>query len=106
MKPFPPTLRERRRYILFRVSPHEHEKKVVLDSITKTMINLFGEVNLARAGFSILQYDEGKGEGIIKTNNRYVDDIIGCLSLLGRIGGEKARIDIISVSGTMKKARG
>ncbi|MCK4327586.1 MAG: ribonuclease P protein component 2 [Candidatus Diapherotrites archaeon] len=102
MKPFPPTLREKRRYIEFKVHGPTTEKDVS-QAISNSVLSLFGEDGYARANFSIIEYE--KGVGICRCTHEWLDNILIALAFVGQIKGEKARITVLSVSGTLKTIR-
>ncbi|MFC2174617.1 Rpp14/Pop5 family protein [archaeon] len=102
MKPFPPTLREKRRYIEFKVYGPTVEKDVS-QAVSNSVLSLFGEDGYAKANFSIIEYSRGKG--ICRCTHDWLDNVLVALAFVDRVGGEKARITVLSVSGTLKTIR-
>ena len=102
MKPFPPTLREKRRYIEFRVIGPSGEKDVS-QALSNSILSLFGEDGYAKANFSIIEYSKGKG--ICRCTHDWLDNILVALAFVAKINGENARIMVLSVSGTLKTIR-
>jgi len=102
VKPFPPTLREKRRYIHFKVFGPSGEKDVQ-DALSRSVLSLFGEDGYAKANFSIIEYSRGKG--ICRCTHDWLDNILVALAFVREIKGEKARISVLGVSGTLKTLR-
>ena len=102
MKPFPPTLREKRRYIKFKVHGQTAEKDVS-QALSNSVLSLFGEDGYAHSNFSIIEYE--KGVGICRSSHDWLDNILVALAFVTQIKGEKARISVLEVSGTLKKTR-
>jgi len=99
MRPYPPTLRERRRYIRFKVHGMAGEKEVA-QAIQFSMLSLFGEDGYARSNFSIIRYE--RGDGICRCTHDWLDNCLIALALVREIGGKPARIEATAVSGTIK----
>ena len=102
MKPFPPTLRERRRYIHFKVIGSQSKKEVEY-ALNNAILSLFGEDGYARSNFSIVEYD--KGRGICRCTHEWLDNILVALAFLKEIEKKPAKIEVLSVSGTLKTIR-
>ena len=102
MKPFPPTLRERRRYIKFKVHGATDEKEVN-QAISSSVLSLFGEDGYARSNFSIIEYE--KGVGICRCTHDWLDNILVALVFVRKIGPKDGRITAQEVSGTLKTIR-
>ena len=104
-----PCLRYRKRYILFKIYPESLElnysqvEKVILDSLLRYM----GEQMLSRASVWIMKenYVPEVNMGVIRCRHDYVSHIIAALSLVNSIDGNRARIDVLSLSGSIKKIK-
>ena len=112
MKPFPPTLRERRRYIHFKViSPTitsdlpggSQNQTEVEYAISGAVLSLFGEDGYAKSNFSMIEYEKGKG--ICRCTHDWLDNILVALAFLREIEKKPAKIEVLSVSGTLKTIR-
>ena len=107
-KPLIPTLKEKNRYLVYRVIS---EKKFKYEEIKKSLYNaiknFIGEYGIAKAGVNIMPetFIDDKQTGIIKTNQKNIDLIKSAIMLIKEIDGKKAKIETIYTSGTIKKAK-
>jgi len=104
IKPILPSLREKKRYITYKVSS---DKRINEDRL-KTAINSYimrflGELSYARAGIIFL--DNNSKNGIIRTTNNYVNELKAALALIDNIENNPVAIDSVCVSGLLNKAR-
>ena len=103
-----PTLKEKNRYLVYRVTSKE---KFKFEDIKKTMYDtikdFIGDLGIAKAGLNIMPetFVEDKQTGIIKTNHKNVDLIKSAIMFVKEIKGKKAKIETKYVSGTIKKAK-
>ncbi|MFH1403224.1 MAG: Rpp14/Pop5 family protein [Candidatus Altiarchaeota archaeon] len=105
-KPVPPTLRERNRYLVFEaISDSQFDRKAVVNSLWNSMLRLYGEVGASETSIWIMDWDEGKSRGIVKVNHKAIDRARAAIGLVGDIGGKSVILRVITVSGTLKKAR-
>ena len=98
MKVILPTLKEKNMYAVFEVK----EKKkfdIVKSKINDSILKFLGELESAKANVLILD-DFKNNRGILKVNAKYVDKIKVALMLI-----KDPVIEIVGVSGTIKKAR-
>ena len=98
MKPLLPSLKEKKRYLIFEVISKDknYPEKEIKDSFLK----LFGEVGLSEAGLIFLKNKYKNNRGIIKVNNKNVDRLKASFCIL-----KKPIIKSVGVSGTLKKAQ-
>lgn len=105
LKPLLPSLREKKRYILFKVIS---EEKVNLEQIKEaffnSILNMFGEKGLAQINAKFLEnlWDDEEQIGILRISNRGKYKSIVGLGLISRIGDSRVNIKIYKVSGTIK----
>ncbi len=90
-----PSLREKKRYLAYKVMSFEDESldlrtmRESEEEISKTFINLFGEIGYSKAGMMFVKdidnfdnaKDDVKDTGIIKINRKYVKHLKACLAL-------------------------
>jgi RNase P/RNase MRP subunit POP5 len=101
-----PSSREKNRYLTFEVKPDmKLDRKAVVDAVWSSMIRLHGELGSAKTSLWIMDWDEKSCRGILKANHKSVDLIRAATSLIDEISGKRARINILYVSGTLKKSR-
>ncbi len=103
-----PTLKERKRYLVFEIISEENigNFSSVSNAIWGKTKDFIGELGLARAGMWLLpdKWDSKKQMGIIKVNNKYVDEIKASLTLVKKIDDQEVIIRSRGVSGILKKA--
>jgi len=100
-----PTLREKDRYISFQVISEEPiVYKDLEQAIWNTMLDFFGELGVSKTSAWIIKnlYDAEKQIGIIKCNNKSVQEIIAGLGLISRLGDVRVTFKILKVSGTIR----
>ncbi|MFC2154244.1 Rpp14/Pop5 family protein [Candidatus Altiarchaeota archaeon] len=106
MKPLPPTLRERNRYLSFKVEggkPFKDED--VGKAVWFNCLRILGEAGLSGTGLRVIEFDAKKQMGILKVNHKSVDKTRASLALIKEVDREPAAFHTIRVSGTVKKAR-
>ncbi len=100
-----PTLREKDRYIKFQVISEEPIFYPDLEqAIWNTFLDFFGEFGVSKTNLWIIKnlYDEEKQIGVIKCNNKSVQQVLAGLGLISRLGDNRVIFKILKVSGTIK----
>ena len=99
-----PSLKEKKRYIVFEIKgEHKIDFNDVKKEIDTKMLKFLGELGYGKAGLMIV---EGNGnKGIIKVNNKHVDEARTALALVKDLNDEKVVIQTLGVSGILKKAK-
>ena len=100
-----PSLREKKRYIYFKVHSSGNLKYFDLkNSILNSVLDLVGELGFAEANPHLVKnlWDEKNKAGVIRCSHRSADKIKLALSLIHQIGEEKVILQTIRVSGTIK----
>lgn len=113
LKPLLPTLRERKRYVVFRILSDTpiHDMKALMRAILQESIQYMGVQTFARAGVNILPkyYDEKRQCGIIRVGHTEVEALRQSLARTRTIRQDGAQISVvlhtIGVSGIIKKAK-
>ncbi len=108
MKPLLPTLKERKRYILFEVNPKIGvEKEEVKKQVTKACLQFLGELGMAKAGIQFLPetYKKSSGKGVIRVGHKHVDETKAALALIKEINGKKVSFNALKVSGLLDKVK-
>lgn len=105
-KPYPPTLKEKNRYMLFKIhSKKKFTRDEVIRAIWRNTLQNLGSFNTSRSSLWIMDYDTEHQKGILRTNNKKQLEVKTSLTLLKEIKGEKAFISVGKVSGTLRKIR-
>ncbi len=103
MKPVPPTLRAKKRYIAFKVHSEEQvSKKDVTNAILRETVSFYGELSASDFGLWIMDFDEERGAGFLVCNRQFQGEMIACLTLIDIVGREKASFQVLGASGTIK----
>ncbi|MEE8401140.1 MAG: Rpp14/Pop5 family protein [Candidatus Hydrothermarchaeaceae archaeon] len=103
MKSLPPTLREKKRYVAFKVECDEPvSKEEIIRAVWNRALSLLGEVSAGSLGLRVLDYDNGTREGFLVCRNKDSWKIIGTLVFIGEINGKKVHVYTKGVSGTIK----
>jgi ribonuclease P/MRP protein subunit POP5 len=106
IKPLRPTLREKKRYIVYQV---DSDSKIKMYNIQKDLITqlhkLLGVFHSSKSGIMPLKFDEKSKQGIIRVNHTAVDLIKSCFVMIKTIENNPVCIQTIGVSGIMKKAK-
>jgi len=105
LKILSPTLREKDRYISFKVISEESIIYSDLESsIWSTLLEFYGELGVSQMSLRIVKnlYNEKEQTAVIKCNNKSVPKVIAGLGLITRLGESRVIFKILKVSGTIK----
>jgi len=109
IKPLLPSLREKKRYLVYEVISRNRFNDVlhVNKAIVEAAKGFLGNLGMARAGIITMndQWNADMQRGIIRVNNRHVDDLKASLVFAGNIEGKEAIVRSIGASGILKKAK-
>lgn len=108
-KPLLPTLREKKRYLAYEViSAHKfNDAFEVSKAIMDAAKDFLGNAGMARAGVIAMddQFNQKLQKGIIRVNNRHLDNLRASLLFVEEINGEGAIIKSVGASGVLKKSQ-
>jgi ribonuclease P/MRP protein subunit POP5 len=110
MKILKPTLREKERYIAFQVLSEEGEELNYSDleaAIWNTMLDFLGEEGVSKTSVWLMKdcWDQKTQKGILRCNNKSVQEVIASLGLIDRLGDNRITFKILKISGTIKSIR-
>ena len=105
MKPLLPSLREKKRYVVFEVLTKKNITNFPEKEIKQAFLQLFGEFGLGEAGLIFLQNKYKNNKGIIKVNHKNIDKLKASFCIITKINNQKATVKSVGVSGTLKKAQ-
>lgn len=98
-----PSLRERKRYLVYEViSKGKLNKNSIIIEINKELNAFIGTLGMAKAGVIMLEQKENKG--ILRINHDMVDEIKVGLMMIKKIDNENVIVNSIYVSGMLDKA--
>lgn len=106
MKPYPSTMRDKKRYVAFEIySDKNIDENSVRKGINQGILDFIGVKGSAYASYQFIEYTEPNKRGIIRCNNLGLENIKQSLTAIGEISFNKAFVHIIKITGTVKKAR-
>lgn len=105
LKTLPPTLRDRKRYILFKIISEEKIDFLQFkEAFFNTVLNFFGEIGFSKISPKFLEnlFNEQEYKGVLRVYYKHLPEAILCLGLISRIGESRVNVKIYKVSGTIK----
>ncbi|MEM5836327.1 MAG: Rpp14/Pop5 family protein [Candidatus Aenigmatarchaeota archaeon] len=101
-----PSLRERERYIKFKVISERPISYPDLESsIWNSFLDFYGELGVSGLSLWIIKnlWNEKEQIGVIKCNNKSVAKVIAALGLIPRLGDSRIVFKILKISGTIRR---
>lgn len=103
-----PSLREKKRYLVFEITSKKDIKSFseVSNLIWQSLFSFLGEIETAKAGIWVLpdKWNPKKQKGIIKVNNNYLDKLKTALALIKNFKKQHIVVKSVGVSGMINKA--
>lgn len=104
MKTLLPSLKERKRYIVFEViTPSDIGEEEVYDAIKHALHGYVGDLGMARAGLQFVKWSKNKG--IARVNHTSADMLKASFTFIYSINGKKAVVRSLGTSGILIKAQ-
>ena len=108
IKPILPSLREKKRYLVFEVISQQKITDVgqVSKVVWENSVKFLGQLGAAKAGLMMLhnKWDPKTQRGIIKVNHKHVDALKSALIFARKINEQEVIIRSVGVSGILNKA--
>ena len=108
LKPVLPSLREKKRYMVFEVVSNKKitDASLVSNAIWHYSLQFLGQLGVAKAGLMVLnnKWDAELQRGIIKVSHKHVDAVKAGLTFANKIGNTDIIFRSIGVSGILRKA--
>ena len=108
LKPILPSLREKKRYLVFEVISKDKVTGFdeVSNAIMESALGFLGQLGAAKAGILPLanKWNPELQRGIIKVGHKHVDGLRASLAYATKIGNREAIFRSLGVSGILKKA--
>ncbi len=107
IKPLLPTLREKKRYLVYEVIS---QNNITNTDLSKPILNqfsrLYGETGLAGAGLIFIndKYNKSLNRGMVRVAHNYVKNLKAALAFVNEIDGNKSILRSVGVSGILRKA--
>ncbi|MEM3031080.1 MAG: Rpp14/Pop5 family protein [Candidatus Micrarchaeia archaeon] len=101
-----PTMKEKDRWIALEVTGEgEVGEREVRDAVERAALAFLGELGIAGAGVRFVEFDARKKMCVLRCAVTWVQPVRAALLLLNQIGGRKAAVRTIAISGTLRKLR-
>lgn len=108
IKPVLPSLREKKRYVVFEIVSKKQIKSFsdVSELVWNSIIKFLGEIETANAGIWVLgeKWNSQKQRFMIKVNNKYADKLKASMALIKSYKKQKIILRSLGISGMIKKA--
>ena len=110
LKTLIPSLREKNRYIAFKIISEKGEEFSYSDlesAIWNTMLDFLGESGVSKTSVWLLKdsWNQKEQTGIIRCNHRSVQDVVASLGLIDRLGDDRITFKVLKISGTIKSIK-
>lgn len=102
-----PSERFKKRYVSFSLSvggaapPAAEARRIIHEHV----LSVFGELGVSGLAFKLAEYDQKSGRGVIRCARDRVDEAIFAMALLSEVQGKQCRLEPLSTSGSVKRAR-
>ncbi|MDD1719079.1 MAG: Rpp14/Pop5 family protein [Methanoregulaceae archaeon] len=104
MKPRPPTMREKRRYILVRLVPEiPADPKVLYTTLLDSVTSIFGDLGAARIHMAVV-YSAGP-YAILRCRRGMEQDLMIALSTVCAVGSRRLVVRTQKISGTIRSLK-
>lgn|SRR3989338_4007471 len=108
MRALLPSLKEKKRYIVFEITANKkiNDFRLISRAIWNSSLDFLGQLETGKAGLWILadKWNVEKQKGILRINNKYVDKIKASLTMIAKIGRQNVIVRSVGVSGILNKA--
>ena len=106
LRPIPPTMRGKKRYLLFRLeSKGRLNERAVKDVLMKEFLRLYGEVGIARQKLNFITFSPKSGKGIVRCALESVTEVRAGIMFLKEVSGLAVRPETLLTSGSVKKLK-
>ena len=106
LKPIPPTIRGKKRYILFSMGSERHlNENDVSAAIWKSVLKLFGEKGAAEMKPWLVLWNRELGRGILRCSHSRANDVREALMFIKEAGSSRVQPGTLLVSGSMAKLK-
>jgi len=101
-----PSERQKKRYIVFKITATNAFKfRSVKEAFMQSTYRYIGEFGVEKAKIYIIENQYKNNIGILRVTNRSLEEFKKVIDKISEIDKIKAKIDIIGISGILKKAR-
>lgn len=104
MKKLLPSLRERKRYLVFEVlAKNDVSRDELIKEVVSASHSLYGDIGVSRISPKLLDFD-GKS-GILRCAQDRVNEARAILATVNSVNGAPLALSVVGVSGTIKAAK-
>lgn len=108
IRPLLPTLREKKRYLVYETISQKNmlNPELINKNIANQFASLYGQIGLAGAGIMFIndKYNTSLNRGVVRIAHNYIKHLRAALAFINEIDGNKSIIKSVGVSGILKKA--
>ncbi len=98
-----PTLREKKRYLAFKIiSENTINRRELTEELLASMFSLFGDKGVSEINPALISYDGGFG--VLRCQKDRTSDTRAALACINRVKGRCVSILVIGISGSVKGA--
>lgn len=108
MKSLLPSLKEKKRYVLFEVISNSFFNEAEISAAIRGQFNEFyGEIGLAEAGVQLIsgRWDQKGQQGIIRVSNKSTDKLKSVFPFIRGIKNNETVVRSLGTSGILQKAQ-
>lgn len=108
LRPILPTLKEKKRYLVFEVISDSKitDNRAISSKIEDNALEFLGQLGYGKAGVQVMDcWNPDKTRGIIKVNNNHVDDVKASLAFIKEIKNREVIVKSVGASGILDKAK-
>ena len=106
LKPLRPSLREKKRYLVYEISgAQEVSFHQLQEALIVELNKMLGIFDSASAGIMPIKYDKETRRGILRLNHTAVLKVKACFVLLQQLENQPVLVKSLGVSGILKKAK-
>ena len=103
MKPLLPTLKERKRYVVYQVLTAHPLRRSIRDELLASLTRQLGVQGMAEAGILSVTHDQDAQTGILRVSHAHVAKLRAALLMTTHLGRTKVCIRTLGVSGILRK---
>lgn len=101
-----PSEREKKRYIVYQIhSKDNFTFKDVKNTIFSICYKYIGVWGVDKARMLVIENTFNQNKGLLRSTLKQINAVKDCLAMVREINNKKAKIEIIGVSGILKKAK-
>lgn len=102
-----PTMKENWRYIAFElISEKTQKEQDVVKSVISSVLKLFGTTGASETNVWLIEFNAAKQNGLLRCSNKALQKVLAAVTTITKIDEKKTVMNVLGVSGTIKKAKG